>query len=126
MNHMFFDLEGVLIDSWFNPEILTDLKPIIGQMDCIDLFTFAIYNKEDMDLFNTSIRPKIESFFGRKVNIVQSREIIVMNPNIDDEHDLIKDMIAIVTSFCCRLYGMRRAKNKMERLEKILKENNEE
>ena len=123
---MFFDLEGVLIDSWFNPEILTDLKPIIGQMDCIDLFTFAIYNKEDMDLFNTSIRPKIESFFGRKVNIVQSREIIVMNPNIDDEHDLIKDMIAIVTSFCCRLYGMRRAKNKMERLEKILKENNEE
>ena len=53
-------------------------------------------------------------------------EIIVMNPNIDDEHDLIKDMIAVVTSFCCRLYGMRRAKNKMERLEKILKENNEE
>lgn len=30
------------------------------------------------------------------------------------------------TSFCCRLYGLRRAKNKMERLEKILKENNEE
>ena len=53
-------------------------------------------------------------------------EIIVMNPNIDDEHDLIKDMISIVTSFCCRLYGLRRAKNKMERLEKILKENNEE
>ena len=63
MNHMFFDLEGVLIDSWFNPEILTDLKPIIGQMDCIDLFTFAIYNKEDMDLFNTSIKPKNRGFF---------------------------------------------------------------
>lgn len=83
MNHMFFDLEGVLIDSWFNPEIFADLKPIIDQLDCIDLFTFAIYNQEDMDLFNTSIRPKIESFFGKKVNIVQSREelIPILNKN---------------------------------------------
>ena len=83
MNHMFFDLEGVLIDSWFNPEIFADLKPIIDQLYCIDLFTFAIYNQEDMDLFNTSIRPKIESFFGKKVNIVQSREelIPILNKN---------------------------------------------
>lgn len=56
----------------------------------------------------------------------QMGEIIVMNPNLDDEHDLIKDMISIVTSFCCRLYGMRRAKNKMNKLEKLLKETNEE
>lgn len=86
MKRTFFDLEGVLIDSWFNPEILPALKPIIAHLDYIDLFTFAIYNTEDMALFNNAIRPKIESFFGKKVDIVQSREelIPILNKNGHD------------------------------------------
>jgi len=28
----------------------------------------------------------------------------------------------IVTSFCCRLYGMRRAKNKLDKIKKALEE----
>lgn len=49
-------------------------------------------------------------------------EIVVMNPNDNDEHDLMQDMISIVTSFCCRLYGMRRAKNKVDKIKKALEE----
>lgn len=49
-------------------------------------------------------------------------EIVVMNPNDNDEHDLMQDMISIVTSFCCRLYGMRRAKNKLDKIKKALEE----
>lgn len=52
-------------------------------------------------------------------------EIIVMNPNDNDEHDLMQDMISIVTSFCCRLYGMRRAKNKLDKIKKALEEENQ-
>lgn len=44
----------------------------------------------------------------------------IMNPADNDEQDLIKDMIAIVTSFCCRLYGLRRTKNKIAKLKETL------
>lgn len=50
--------------------------------------------------------------------------ILVMNTD-KDETDLIKDMIAVVTSFCCRLYGMRRGKNKSKRISEILKNDEE-
>lgn len=49
-------------------------------------------------------------------------KIIVINEAHEDEQDLIKDMISIVTSFCCRLYGLRRSKNKILKLKEVLNE----
>lgn len=46
--------------------------------------------------------------------------IDVINPAVEDEQDLIKDMISIVTSFCCRLYGARRGQNKVKEFRKTL------
>jgi predicted site-specific integrase-resolvase len=51
---------------------------------------------------------------------VQGCEILVLNPNKDDEQDLIKDMVSILTSFCCRLYGLRRMKNKLDKIKRVL------
>jgi len=42
----------------------------------------------------------------------QDRFVIVTNENTDKDDDLMKDLISIITSFCCRLYGMRRGLNK--------------
>ena len=55
----------------------------------------------------------------------QGCEIIVMNPNKDDEQDLIKDLVSIITSFCCRLYGLRRMKNKLDKIKQILSNKDE-
>jgi len=52
----------------------------------------------------------------------QGCEIIVMNPNKDDEQDLMKDLVSIITSFCCRLYGLRRMKNKVDKIKSVLYE----
>lgn len=46
-------------------------------------------------------------------------KILVIHENTTDEQDLIKDLVSIITSFCCRLYGMRRGYNKA----KAIKEN---
>ena len=46
----------------------------------------------------------------------QNCQILVLNRDSEDETDLIKDMISIVTSFCCRLYGMRRGQNKAAKI----------
>ncbi len=46
----------------------------------------------------------------------QGCEIIVVNRDEDDEVDLMKDLISIITSFCCRLYGLRRGQNKAKQI----------
>ena len=43
-------------------------------------------------------------------------EVIVMNKDATDEQDLMRDLVSIITSFCCRLYGLRRAKNKIAKI----------
>lgn len=46
----------------------------------------------------------------------QGCEIVCMNTNSSDKEDLMKDLVAIMTSFCCRLYGLRRGNTKAKKL----------
>jgi len=34
----------------------------------------------------------------------------------------MKDLVSIITSFCCRLYGLRRSQNKVNKIKKVLEE----
>ena len=47
-------------------------------------------------------------------------EIVVMNESKEDESEIINDISSIIYSFCARLYGMRRAKNKRNKCVDIL------
>jgi predicted site-specific integrase-resolvase len=51
--------------------------------------------------------------------------IDVMNPNSNDEQDLIKDLVSVITSFCCRLYGLRRTKKKVQQIKDLVHMNQE-
>jgi predicted site-specific integrase-resolvase len=46
----------------------------------------------------------------------QGRQVEVVNQAENNKHDLIADLVAIVSSFAARLYGQRRAKRKTERI----------
>jgi len=43
-------------------------------------------------------------------------EVVVVNNNESSDEDLLKDFIAVITSFCCRLYGARRGQAKALKL----------
>lgn len=43
-------------------------------------------------------------------------EIVVINEAKEDRDDLMGDFVAIITSFCSRLYGLRRNKRRTEKL----------
>jgi predicted site-specific integrase-resolvase len=60
-----------------------------------------------------------ERYIKCKNNDLQKIEII--NRDTVEENDLMKDMIAIITSFCCRLYGLRRGKTKSKKIEQHIK-----
>lgn len=46
-------------------------------------------------------------------------ELVVVNRDAEEQADLMKDLVAVVTSFCCRLYGLRRGINKVKALKEI-------
>jgi putative resolvase len=43
-------------------------------------------------------------------------EIVVINRSSEERDDLMSDLVSIVTSFCCRLYGKRRGSEKAKKL----------
>ena len=51
-------------------------------------------------------------------------KLLVMNRDSEEKDDLLKDFIAIITSFCCRLYGLRRSQNKKNKIKEILQNDN--
>jgi predicted site-specific integrase-resolvase len=55
----------------------------------------------------------------------QNCKIEVIHNEDNDEHDIMKDMISIMTSFCCRLYGLRRGQNKANKIKEIIEENDQ-
>ena len=47
-------------------------------------------------------------------------ELVVMNRDAEEKDDLLKDLVAIITSFCCRLYGLRRGQSKVKEIQALL------
>jgi predicted site-specific integrase-resolvase len=47
-------------------------------------------------------------------------ELVIINETTTDRDDLMQDFVSLVTSFCSRLYGLRRSKRKTEKLIKEL------
>ena len=74
-----------------------------------------VENKDRLTRFGFNYLEKLLA----KLNIY----IIVIHKDKEDEKDLIKDMVSIITSFCCRLYGLRRGLNKMKKIKNELNDN---
>lgn len=51
-------------------------------------------------------------------------KLTVMNRDQEEHTDLMKDLISVITSFCCKLYGLRRAQNKKQKIQQILEDEN--
>jgi putative resolvase len=47
---------------------------------------------------------------------VQGRRLEIVNEPENDKEDLLADLTAILYSFCARMYGLRRAKRKTEKI----------
>ena len=54
----------------------------------------------------------------------QGFEIIVVNPTVTDQEDLMQDFASIITSFCAQLFSKRKAKRKIEEVIQILQRGN--
>lgn len=64
----------------------------------------VVENKDRLTRFGFNYLDKLYSQAGG--------QIIVINGSQTQEDDLMKDLVSVITSFCCRLYGMRRGYHK--------------
>jgi putative resolvase len=55
----------------------------------------------------------------------QGRELVIVNETEEEPVDLMQDFVAIITSFCARLYGSRRGSRKKVELLAVLQEGGE-
>ena len=56
----------------------------------------------------------------------QNCELVVINETKEDDKELLKDLTSVIYSFCARLYGMRRAKNKTIKCKDVILNNQDE
>lgn len=93
---------------------MNDSRPVLWKMLESAPTIIVVENKDRLTRFGFSYIERLMEKQGCKID--------VMNRDNEDETDLIKDMIDVVTSFCCRLYGARRGQNKAARIKDVLEE----
>lgn len=59
----------------------------------------------------------------KKLLNAQGRDIEIVNEVVENKEDLIQDFVSIITSFCARVYGLRRSRRKTEQLIQELEKN---
>jgi predicted site-specific integrase-resolvase len=106
----FANSKGLIVNKIFKEVAsgMNDNRTQLWKMLNSNPTIIIIENKDRLTRFGFNYIEKLLT----KLNI----EIIVMNPNESDENDLIKDLVSIITSFCCRLYGLRRGYNKAKQI----------
>jgi predicted site-specific integrase-resolvase len=82
-----------------------------------------LLNDDDWGIVVVEHKDRLTRFGFNYLKILLSKmgkEIEVVNEADDGKQDLIQDFVSIITSFCARLYGLRRSKRKTEKLIKEL------
>ncbi|MDJ0659166.1 MAG: IS607 family transposase [Crocosphaera sp.] len=68
----------------------------------------VVEHKDRLARFGTNYIELLLKELGKKLEIVNHSE--------DKQDELMEDLIAIITSFCSRIYGLRRSKRKTEKI----------
>lgn len=110
----FAEVRGFSVDKTFK-EIasgMNDSRPKLLKMLELKPKYILIENKDRLTRFGFNyINLFVRQYGG---------ELIVINNSENDEQDLMKDFISVITSFCSRLYGIRRAQNKVNKIKEVL------
>lgn len=111
----FANVRGLTVDKVVK-EIasgMNDKRPKLSQLLDSNPTHIIVEHKDRLTRFGFNYLEKLLSKLGC--------EIIVLNKDSNDETDLMKDLISIITSFCCRLYGLRRGRKKTKEMKGIIR-----
>ena len=91
---------------------MNDSRPKLLKLLSLDPLRIVVEHKDRLTRFGfryfEALLPKIGC------------DLVVINRDSEEQSDLMKDLVAIITSFCCRLYGLRRGHMKAKEVTKTL------
>ena len=88
----------------------------------------SILTDKSINLIVVEHKDRLSRFglnYIQKLLELDNRKIEIINPQSNDEDDLMQDFVSIITSFTARLYGRRRSKRLTEKIIKEVSEDNE-
>lgn len=88
----------------------------------------SLLTDRSIDLIIVEHKDRLARFgvnYIKKLLNSQGRDIEIVNEVIEDKQDLIQDFVSVITSFCARVYGLRRSRRKTEQLIEKLKKKDE-
>lgn len=83
----------------------------------------ALLKLKDFDILLVEHKDRLTRFGFRWFEALAPFKIEVVNLPENDTHDLMEDLVAVITSFAARLYGQRRGRAKTKAAVKALEEN---
>ncbi len=88
---------------------VNDSRPkLLGLLEDVNTTVIVVEHKDRLSRFGVRY---IETLLR-----VQGRRLEIVNESENDKEDLLADLTAILYSFCARMYGLRRAKRKTEKI----------
>lgn len=82
-------------------------------------------SRDDYSLIVCEHKDRLTRFGFNYIKVLlnkMDKDIEIINEAREEKEDLMQDFIAIITSFCTRIYGLRRQKRKTECMIKCLEE----
>jgi len=112
----FAKARGICVDKIYKEVAsgMNDNRSMFWKMIDSNPTSIIIENKDRLTRFGYN--------YLEKLLLKQGCEIIVINKDEEDEKDLMKDLVSILTSFCCRLYGLRRGINKAKKAKEAIRD----
>jgi predicted site-specific integrase-resolvase len=92
---------------------MNDNRPKLKKLLALRPTRIVVEHKDRLTRFGFGYFEQLLPMFGC--------ELVVINRDSEEKDDLLKDLVAVITSFCCRLYGLRRGINKAKAVKEIIK-----
>lgn len=98
---VFIDLEETIIESWYNPLLMNviKIKNILSTLEVssVDIFSAAIWNDTDKQIFLLQMKEAIERVLGIKIiNVISMEDVHVQTQWKQAKFESICEMIALI------------------------------
>lgn len=83
-------------------------KKLEGLLTDESIKKIVVEHSDRFSRFGMNYIKKLMELMGRKIEVVNQQD--------DDKKELMEDFVSIITSFCARLYGLRRNRRRTEKI----------
>lgn len=110
-------------------EIVKEVKEVGSGLNDKRPLLEKVLKMEGWDILLVEHKDRFSRFGTNYITILLEKlgkQLEIINNVLEDKEDLMQDFVSVITSFCAKLYGLRRSKRKTEKLIEALEKDKTE